>query len=157
MKCLGLCGWILSRRKTEEVDRAFEMATSLQVFLSSQHNTKNIWKMLTFSWFKKKRMRSEQVALAISQMTLVYYFQVFRAGHQYLCWVDTGRMLGTARVRFWCPCSHSRLPRLIDHLLFSSYPDSLVIFTDVQALINSKEKYSPFFMSFSGHILEKLV
>lgn len=110
-----------------------------------------------FHDLKKKRMRSEQVALAISQMTLAYYFQVFRAGHQYLCWVDTGRMLGTARVRFWCPCSHSQLPWLIDHLLFSSYPDSLVIFTDVQALINSKEKYSPFFMSFSGHILEKLV
>lgn len=47
-KCLGLCGWILSRRKTEEVDRAFEMAISLQIFLSSQHNTINIEKILTF-------------------------------------------------------------------------------------------------------------
>lgn len=34
---------------------------------------------------KKKRMRSEQMALDITQMTLAYYFQAFKAGHDYLC------------------------------------------------------------------------
>lgn len=32
-------------------------------------------------------MRSEQMALDISQMTIAYYFQDFKAGHHYLCWV----------------------------------------------------------------------
>lgn len=32
-------------------------------------------------------MRSEQMALDITQMTLAYYFQAFKAGHDYLCWV----------------------------------------------------------------------
>lgn len=62
-RCLGFCGWILSRRKIEEVDRVFEMPMSLQeVLLSPQNNTINTGNMfiLTFSCLgKKKRMRSE--------------------------------------------------------------------------------------------------